>query len=156
MGGASKCYAMTGWRLGFMAAPKPIASACAALQSHSTSNPTSFAQAGYLEGLRSAETDVEKMRAIYQKRRDLIFRLVQDIPKLKSFKPLGAFYLFVDISQTKLTSLEFTDRLLVEAKVAAVPGISFGEDHGVRLSFATSEDQIEAGCARIREWLKGI
>ena len=156
VGGASKTYAMTGWRLGFSASPKPIAEACASLQSHSTSNPTSFTQAGYLEALKSGEADVQKMRIAFEKRRDLIFRLVSDIPKLKPFRPSGAFYLFVDISETKLTSLQISDRLLDEAKVAVVPGVAFGDDHAVRISFATSEQLIEAGIARIREWLKKI
>ena len=156
VGGASKAYAMTGWRLGFLAAPKSIAEACASLQSHSTSNPTSFAQAGYLEALKSGETDAQKMRAAFEKRRDLIVRLVSDIPKLKPFRPGGAFYLFVDISETKLPSLQFSERLLEEAKVAVVPGVAFGDDSAVRISFATSERLIEAGIARIREWLKKV
>ena len=156
VGGASKTYAMTGWRLGFSASAKPIAEACGALQSHSTSNPTSFAQAGYLEALKKGEADVQNMRAAFEKRRDLIFRLVSAVPKLKPFKPSGAFYLFIDISETGLSSLQFSDRLLDEAKVAVVPGIAFGNDHAIRISFATSEPLIEAGIARIREWLKKI
>ena len=156
VGGASKSYAMTGWRLGFSASPKPIAEACASLQSHSTSNPTSFAQAGYLEALKSGEADVQKMRAAFEKRRDLIFRLVSSVPKLKPFRPSGAFYLFVDISETKLASLRFSERLLDEAKVAVVPGVAFGDDHTIRISFATSEQLIEAGISRIREWLNKI
>jgi aspartate aminotransferase len=154
VGGASKAYAMTGWRLGFSAAPKPIADAVGSLQSHSTSNPTSFAQVGYLEALKSAEPEVQKMRAVFEKRRDFIFNLVKNVPQLKPFRPSGAFYLFVDISETKMTSLQFSDRLLDEAKVAVVPGVAFGNDHTIRLSFATSEKLIESGISRIREWLK--
>ncbi|MBI4394621.1 MAG: pyridoxal phosphate-dependent aminotransferase [Candidatus Omnitrophica bacterium] len=156
VGGASKAYAMTGWRLGFSASPKPIAEACGSLQSHSTSNPTSFAQAGYLEALKSGEPEVKKMRVAFEKRRDLMYRLVSDIPKLKPFKPSGAFYLFVNIHQTRLSSLQFSDRLLDESKVAVVPGIAFGDDHAIRMSFAVSEQLIESGLARIREWLKKI
>ena len=156
VGGASKAYAMTGWLLGFSAAPKPVAEACASLQSHSTSNPTSFAQVAYLEALRKGEAEVEKMRAVFEKRRDFIFNLVKGIPQLKPFKPSGAFYLFVDISGTKLTSLQFSERLLDEAKVAVVPGIAFGDDHAIRISFATSDQLIESGISRIREWLKKI
>ena len=156
IGGASKTYAMTGWRLGFSASSKPVGEACASLQSHSTSNPTSFAQVGYLEALKMGNSDVKKMCAAFQKRRDLIFRLVSDIPKLKPFKPKGAFYLFTDISKTGLTSLEFSKRLLDEAKVAVVPGVAFGDDHAVRISFATSEALIEAGTKRIREWLSEL
>lgn len=156
IGGASKSYAMTGWRIGFLAAPKPIAAACVSLQSHSTSNPTSFAQVGYLEALKSGSSAVSQMRAAFQKRRDLMFRLVSDIPKLKPFKPAGAFYLFVDITETGLDSLTFSDRLLVEAQVAVVPGISFGDDHAIRISFASSENKIETGMRRICEWLNKI
>ena len=156
IGGASKSYAMTGWRLGFSAASLPVAKASASLQSHSTSNPTSFAQAGYVEALKSGEADVAKMRAAFQKRRDLIFKLVSDIPRLKPFRPGGAFYLFIDISETGLSSLKFSERLLDEAKVAVVPGIAFGDDRAIRISFATSETQIESGIGRIREWLKKI
>ena len=156
VGGASKTYAMTGWRLGFAAAPKIIADACGSLQSHSTSNPTSFAQAGYLEALKTGEPEIVKMFAIFKKRRDLIFNLVKDIPGLKPFKPAGAFYLFVDISKTGISSLKFSERLLDEAKVAVVPGVAFGDDHAIRMSFATSEKLIESGVERIREWLKKI
>lgn len=156
VGGASKAYAMTGWRLGFSASPKPIAEAAGSLQSHSTSNPTSFAQAGYLEGLKSAEAEVKKMRAVFEKRRDLIFRLVSAVPKLKPFRPGGAFYLFVDISKTGLSSLDFSNRLLEEAQVAVVPGACFGHDEAVRFSFATSEPLIEKGINRIQEWLAKI
>lgn len=152
VGGASKAYAMTGWRLGFSAAPKPIAEAVASLQSHSTSNPTSFAQVGYLEGLKSAEPEIQKMRAVFEKRRDLIFKIASSIPKLKPFRPSGAFYLFIDISSTGISSLEFSSRLLDEAQVAVVPGASFGHDEAIRLSFATSDALIEKGLARIREW----
>jgi aspartate aminotransferase len=156
VGGASKAYAMTGWRLGFSASPKPVAEACASLQSHSTSNPTSFAQAGYLEALKVGQPYAQNMREAFEKRRDLMFRLVSGIPRLKPFKPSGAFYLFVDISEIPLTSLEFADRLLGEARVALVPGIAFGDDHAVRISFAASEQMIEAGIARLCEWLKQI
>ncbi len=156
VGGASKTYAMTGWRLGFSASPKLIADACGSLQSHSTSNPTSFAQPGYLEALKNGEADVSKMRSVFEKRRDLIFNLVKNIPELKPFKPSGAFYLFIDISKIGLPSLKFSERLLDEAKVAVVPGIAFGDDHAIRMSFATSEKLIESGVLRISEWLKKI
>ncbi len=156
VGGASKAYSMTGWRLGFSASPKPVAAACESLQSHSTSNPTSFAQAGYLEALRNGEAKVKEMCQVFEKRRDLIFKLVSDIPNLRPFRPGGAFYLFVDISGTKLSSLTFADRLLSEAKVAVVPGVAFGDDQAIRLSFATSEKNIETGIGRIRDWLRKV
>jgi aspartate aminotransferase len=156
VGGASKAYAMTGWRLGFAACPKKVTQACESLQSHSTSNPTSFAQAGYVEALKTGGEEVKKMCGVFQKRRDLIYRLVSGIPKLKPFKPGGAFYLFVDISETKLSSLAFAERLLEEAKVAVVPGVAFGNEHSIRMSFATSEQVIENGVSRMGEWLKNL
>ncbi len=156
VGGASKCYAMTGWRLGFLAAPKYIAAACDSLQSHSTSNPTSFSQAAYTYALKYVNEEVQTMKRAFEKRRDLMWRLLSEIPQIKPFKPNGAFYFFVDISKTELDSMTFTNRLIEEARVAVIPGISFGHDEAVRLSFATSEAQIENGCQRIREWLKKI
>ncbi len=153
VGGASKAYAMTGWRLGFAACPKEVAEACDSLQSHQTSNPTSFAQAGYLEAIKKGDADVEKMRVSFEKRRDLICRLTRDIPKLRPFKPQGAFYFFIDIRDTGLKSMEFSGRLLEEAQVAVVPGIAFGNDEAVRLSFACSESSIEEGMGRIKDWI---
>ena len=96
------------------------------------------------------------MATVVANRGDLIVDLVQGIPNLKPFKPAGAFYLFVNISKTGLFSLQFSERLLDEAKVAVVPGIAFGDDHAIRMSFATSEKLIESGVLRIREWLKKI
>lgn len=154
VGGASKAYAMTGWRLGYAASTKEIADACASLQSHSTSNPVSFVQPAFIEALRNCSLRVQEMRAIFEKRRDLIFQLVSDISNLKPFRPSGAFYLFVDISKTKMSSLTFADRLLDEAKVAVVPGIAFGDDQAIRLSFAASETAIQSGISRIRDWLR--
>src|SRR3990167_4620904 len=156
VGGASKAHAMTGWRLGFAACPIDIAKACSSLQSHSTSNPTSFAQVGYLEALKNGNADVQKMRESFEKRRNLIYSLVGDIPKLRAFKPQATFYLFVDIRQTGLRSLEFAERILEEAQVALVPGIAFGDDHAIRLSFAISEEAIRKGIQRIGDWVKRL
>lgn len=156
IGGASKAYAMTGWRLGFAACPKLVADACDSLQSHSTSNPTSFAQVGYLEAIKKGEEDVKKMCASFEERRDLIYDLMKDIPKLRFFKPQGAFYFFIDIRDTGMTSIPFSERLLEEAQVAVVPGIAFGNDQTVRLSFACSERSIQEGVERIRNWMKKL
>ena len=156
MGGASKSYAMTGWRMGYAACPDLIANACDSLQSHSTSNPTSFAQVGFVEALKNGEQDVIKMRKVFEKRRDLIFNLLSAVPKLKPFKAQGAFYSFVDISATKMKSLEFSDRLLAEARVAVVPGVAFGDDRAIRLSFACSEESIQTAVKRISDWMKSL
>ena len=152
--GASKAYAMTGWRLGYAACPKEIASAASSLQSHSTSNPTSFAQVGFLEAIKQGDAFPNQMRDTYEKRRNLMVDLLNEIPGFKAFKPKGAFYVFCDITGTKLSSLELSGKLLEEAKVAVVPGVAFGDDKAIRLSFATSETKIREGVQRIVEWFK--
>ena len=155
--GHSKTYAMTGWRIGYLACEKEIAQAISSLQSHSTSNPTSFAQSGAEAALRLEDkNEIEKVRVLFEKRRDLIFAEMSKSPKLAPFKPQGAFYLFCNIQKTGLGSLAFCDKLLEQKKVAAVPGIAFGSDHHIRLSFATSEDNIKKGVARILEFVNSL
>ncbi len=150
--GASKAYAMTGWRLGYAACPKEIANAASSLQSHSTSNPTSFAQVGFLEAIKQGDNFPNQMREAYEVRRNLMVDLLNEIPGFSAFKPKGAFYVFCDISGTKMSSLDLSAKLLEEAKVAVVPGVAFGDDKAIRLSFATSETQIREGVKRIAEW----
>lgn len=155
--GHSKTYAMTGWRIGYLACEKEIAQAVASLQSHSTSNPTSFAQSGAEVALqRENPAEIEKVRALFQRKRDLIFNEVSRTKKLSPFKAQGAFYLFVDIEKTGLRSLAFCEKLLEVKKVACVPGLAFGSDHHVRLSFATSEENITQGVRRIREFVESL
>lgn len=155
--GHSKTYAMTGWRIGYLACEKEIAQAISSLQSHSTSNPTSFAQAGAETALRlENKNEIEKVRVLFEKRRDLIFAEMSKSPKLVPFKPQGAFYLFCNTQKTGLGSLAFCDKLLEQKKVAAVPGIAFGSDHHIRLSFATSDDNIKKGVARILEFVNSL
>lgn len=140
--GFSKSYAMTGWRLGYLTAPLWLAKRISALQSHSTSNATSFAQAGALAALQHAEEDVKKMCAIFAKRRDLIYSLFCKIPGLKCNRPQGAFYIFCDISSFGLSSTEFCARLLEEEKIACVPCADFSADNCIRLSYACSDADI--------------
>lgn len=155
--GHSKTYAMTGWRIGYLACEKEIAQAVASLQSHSTSNPTSFAQSGAEVALqRENPAEIEKVRALFQRKRDLIFNEVSRTKKLSPFKPQGAFYLFVNVEKTGLRSLAFCEKLLEVKKVACVPGLAFGSDHHVRLSFATSEENITQGVRRIREFVESL
>lgn len=151
--GHSKAYSMTGWRLGYSASAKEVAQAVGNLQSHSTSNPTSFAQAGGVAALEKAEDAVKKMRSVFEKRRDLFCAGLSKISKLKVFRPQGAFYLFVNIAATGLDSIRFSERLLEEAKVAVVPGKVFGSDRHIRLSFACSEKDLLEAAKRIGEWL---
>jgi len=153
--GHSKAYAMTGWRLGYSACPnKELAEAVGSVQSHSTSNPTSFAQPGAVVALEKGEDDARKMCVAFQKRRDWFYDAIAAIPKLKPFRPQGTFYMFVDISATGIGSLKFAESLLEEAHVAVVPCKPFGADTHVRMSFASSEKNLEEAVKRIAAWLK--
>ncbi|MDR1146751.1 MAG: pyridoxal phosphate-dependent aminotransferase [Verrucomicrobiales bacterium] len=151
--GFSKPYAMTGWRLGYVAAPKNVAKAIDSLQSHSTSNATSFAQKGALAAYKGPQDCVAEMVVEYAKRRLRVIELLDDIGRLKYVKPRGAFYALLDISATGLDSVSFADKLLEQQKVAVVPGIAFGDDRTVRISYAASLDQIETGLARLKKFV---
>ncbi|MBU3759069.1 MAG: pyridoxal phosphate-dependent aminotransferase [Candidatus Omnitrophica bacterium] len=151
--GHSKAYAMTGWRLGYAAcANKELAKAISSLQSHSTSNPTSFAQAGGVAALDQGDPEAERMCKVYQKRRDLLYGLISQIKPLKPFKPQGAFYLFVNIAETGFSSADLIQKLLEEAHVATIPGKPFGSDSHIRMSFATSEAKLEEAARRLSRW----
>ncbi len=154
--GHSKAYAMTGWRIGYAACPKEVAEAAANLQSHSTSNPTSFAQAGALVALEKGEAEAKRMCQIYERRRNLFLTELKKIPKIKPFTPQGTFYVFVNIQETGLDSMRFTERLLEEARVAVVPGKAFGSDRHVRLSFACSEQDLLESSRRLRDWIQKL
>ncbi|MFQ3671393.1 MAG: pyridoxal phosphate-dependent aminotransferase [Verrucomicrobiia bacterium] len=147
--GFSKPYAMTGWRLGYVAAPKDVAKAIESIQSHSTSNPTSFAQKGALAAYRGPQDCVEEMVKEYDRRRLRAMELLDGISKLSYVKPEGAFYILVNIARTGYDSTEFAEKLLAEQKVAVVPGAAFGNDETVRLSYATSLEKIEEGLRRL-------
>jgi len=151
--GHSKAYAMTGWRLGYTACPnKEIAKAISSLQSHSTSNPTSFAQAGGVVALDRGDEEAARMCKVYEKRRDLFYNLISAIKPLKPFRPQGAFYLFVNISETGFNSSDLIQKLLEEAHVATIPGKPFGSDSHIRMSFATSEEKLEEAARRLSRW----
>ncbi|MCM8776145.1 MAG: pyridoxal phosphate-dependent aminotransferase [Candidatus Omnitrophica bacterium] len=152
--GHSKAYAMTGWRLGYVACPdKKLAEAVDSIQSHTTSNPTSFAQPGGVIALEKGDDDAMKMCKIYERRRNLLFEKIQAIPKLKPILPKGAFYMFTNIRATGMDSLTFTESLLGEAHVAVVPGQPFGSNEHVRLTFAASETVLDEASRRIADWL---
>ena len=140
--------------MGYAAAPKEIAEACSTLQSHSTSNPTSFAQAGAVAAIEKGDAEAKKMCEVFEKRRNLFVSELKKIPRIKPFSPQGAFYLFVNIEATGIDSMRFSERLLEEARVAVVPGKVFGSDRHIRLSFACSEKDIFESSRRIREWLE--
>src|SRR5271167_4015501 len=154
--GFSKAYAMTGWRLGYLAAPEPIAKAIDAIQSHSTSNPTSFAQKGGVAALTGPQDHLPVWLAEYDKRRRYAHAKLNSIPGISCVNAKGAFYLFPNICKTGLKSAEFCAKLLEQEKVAAVPGIAFGADDYIRLSYATSMANIEKGLARIEKFCKSL
>ncbi len=154
--GLSKAYAMTGWRLGYLGAPELIAKAIDAIQSHSTSNPCSFAQQGGIAALKGDQTPVEDMRAEFDLRRQYMVNRLQSIQRVSVVNPRGAFYVLVNISQLGLSSTNFADRLLSKHHVAVVPGIAFGDDRTMRLSYATSMDVIKKGLDRLEEFCKTL
>ena len=165
LNGLSKTYAMTGWRIGYLAGPEPAILAATNLQSQSTSNPTSIAQKAGVEALNGPQDAVKAMVAEFAWRRDDIYERVLKIPGVSAPKPAGAFYIFPNFSHYygKLSpepgqsnSQALAAYLLEEARVAAVPGGEFGEDRCLRFSFATSRERIATGLSRIREALEKL
>jgi aspartate aminotransferase len=158
--GVSKTYAMTGWRIGYALGPGDVIAAAGKIQSQSTSNPTSIAQAAALEAIRGPQDEVTMMVREFEKRRNVIVDQLNAIPGIHCLKPEGAFYVFPNIAGLlgksgngkKISSpCDVADYLLDEAKVAGVPGEDFGSRQHIRFSYATSLADIEKGCARIGE-----
>ena len=154
--GFSKAYSMTGWRLGYLGAPEAIAKAIDSMQSHSTSNPCSFAQKGALAAIKGDQQCIVDMREEFNLRREYMHGRLSSISGITAVKPLGAFYVLANISALGLNSTNFADRLLSKANVAVVPGVAFGDDRTVRLSYATSLDVIKKGLDRIEEFAKTL
>ena len=154
--GFSKAYAMTGWRLGYLGAPEHIAKVSDSLQSHSTSGPNSFAQKGAVAALKGSQQCVNDMRDEFNMRREYMYERLAAIPNVSTVKPLGAFYMLADISKFGLSSTNFADRLLSKAEVAVVPGIAFGDEKTVRLSYATDLETIKTGLDRIEQFCRTI
>ena len=154
--GFAKAYSMTGWRLGYTAAPEPIAKAIDALQSHSTSNPTSFAQKGGVAALTGPQDHLVSWLAEYSKRRSYAWKSLNGIPGISCVNAKGAFYLFPNISQSGLKSSAFCAQLLEQEKVAAVPGVAFGVDDYIRISYATSMANIEKGLERLERFARRL
>ena len=160
--GVSKSYAMTGWRIGFAAAPLEVAKLMSSLQSHMASNPNSIAQEATLAGPQDCVTEMCKE---FKKRRDYIYEREEAIPMISALKPEGAFYLFVDVSGTYGKSYEgkeihsaadFAAILIAEKYVAVVPCADFGMPDYIRLSYATDMEQIKKGMDRIEEMVKAL
>jgi aspartate/methionine/tyrosine aminotransferase len=156
--GVSKSYSMTGWRIGYAAGPADIIGAMAKIQSHTTSNPSSISQKAALEALRGPQHEVSRMAAEFQRRRNYVFMRLQSVPGLSCFKPQGAFYLFPNVSSfydkefqgmRMRNSYGLAYYLLKEARVAIVPGDAFAADDCIRLSYATSMENLEKGLDRL-------
>ncbi|HAX74703.1 MAG TPA: aspartate aminotransferase, partial [Cyanobacteria bacterium UBA11372] len=152
--GFAKAYSMTGWRVGYLAAPVELIKAATNIQGHSTSNVCTFAQYGAIAALESSQDCVQQMLSAFTQRRQVMLERLNAMPGLSCAKPDGAFYMFVDISFTGLTSLEFCDGLLESQQVAVIPGIAFGADDCIRLSYATSLEIIEKGMERLDKFVR--
>ncbi|OPX86777.1 MAG: Aspartate aminotransferase [Pelotomaculum sp. PtaB.Bin104] len=161
----SKAYAMTGWRIGYTAAPISVANAMADLQSHSTSNPTSIAQAASVAALMGDQEPINQMVAEYEKRRDYMLERLLAIPGVTCARPDGAFYLFPNVKsyfgksykgKVINNSTDLASILLDETQVALVPGVAFGNDECLRLSYAVSMDNIKEGMNRITSLMEKI
>ncbi|MGJ8695096.1 MAG: pyridoxal phosphate-dependent aminotransferase [Verrucomicrobiaceae bacterium] len=154
--GFSKSHSMTGWRIGYTAAPLPIAEALIKIQSHTTSNATTFAQYGALAALQAPESAefIENLRGEYDVRRQFMLGRLKAIPNVSVVEPRGAFYFFVNCTDLGLRSGNLCDKLLTRYKVAAVPGVAFGHDSAVRLSYCTTLDVLNEGITRFEEFCR--
>jgi aspartate aminotransferase len=152
--GFAKTYAMTGWRIGFLAGPEPLIRAVTTVQSHSTSNVCTFAQYGAIAAYEESQDCVKEMLSAFSARRQVMLAALNAIPELTCPKPDGAFYMFADISKTGMKSLEFCNQLLETQQVAAVPGIAFGADDCIRFSYATDMETIQKGMERLTRFLQ--
>jgi aspartate aminotransferase len=160
--GLSKAYSMTGWRVGYACGPKETIKAMNNLQDHSTSNITTFVQYASVEALKNSAQFVSMMVSEFEKRRNYIVEEINKIPYLKTIKPQGAFYVWVNIKELKgkkfnsqviTDSLKLSEILLEEAKVAVIPGYAFGYDEYIRLSYATSLEDIKEGIENIKNFV---
>lgn len=163
--GVSKSFAMTGWRIGFMAGPKWMAQACGKIQGQFTSGANTIAQMAAKEAFSGDLTPTHQMRDAFQRRRDLVIDRLQHISGIKYNLPGGAFYLFPDISAyfgtsdgnyTINNSEDFCTYMLEHAKVSLVPGVAFGDDRCIRISFAASDEELSNAMERIREALQRL
>jgi aspartate aminotransferase len=163
--GVSKAYAMTGWRIGYAAASTEMVALMSNIQSHTTSNPNSIAQYASVEALNGEQDDIFKMIEQFKHRRDYMVERINNINNLSCIKPEGAFYVMVNISDILNKSIDgivikdsltFSELLLEKEKVAVIPGIAFGVDNFIRLSYATSMENIKNGLDRIARFAQNI
>ena len=159
VGGFSKTYSMTGWRLGTLVANPVISKAVSSIQSQLTSNATSFAQFGALAAIQNetlAKQARDQMKLAFLERRNFLVKALNDISGIECHSPEGAFYVFPNISQFGFSSLDFSSKLLDEKLVATVPGMAFGYDQAIRLSYANSMDIISDGASRISDFCNNL
>ncbi|MGM0409348.1 MAG: aminotransferase class I/II-fold pyridoxal phosphate-dependent enzyme, partial [Bacillota bacterium] len=163
--GMSKAYAMTGWRIGFAAGPKKIVNIMSNIQSHATSNPNSIAQYASTVGLNSSKEVTKEMLKAFEERRNYMVEKVNSIDNISCRKPEGAFYVMINLENVigksynskKIDgSMSFAEILLEESKVAVIPGKAFGNDKFVRLSYATSLDDIKKGLNRLEDFVNEL
>jgi aspartate aminotransferase len=154
--GFAKTYAMTGWRVGFLAGPLPLIQAATKIQGHSTSNVCTFAQYGAIAAYDSSQDCVQQMLQAFTERRQLILEYINAIPGFNCPKPDGAFYVFPNIAQLGMSSIDFCNGLLETQQVAAVPGIAFGADDCIRFSYATDVESIQRGMERLTTYVKSM
>ncbi len=154
--GVSKSYAMTGWRIGYMAGPAEVVEAAGRLQDHTTSNPASISQRAALAALTGDQAPMRRMVGEFGERKDRLVQRLRGIPRLSFVEPQGAFYCFVDVSAAGLASNVFAERLLQEHLVAVIPGAGFGWDSHVRLSFALGREDLQEGLDRLERFVRGL
>jgi aspartate aminotransferase len=151
--GFSKAYSMTGWRMGYLIGPTQVIQAATAIQSHSTSNITTFAQFGALAAITGGNDCITSMLSAFNQRREYLHQAISRLPGVTCLKPEGAFYLFPNIAATDMGSNQFTLRLLEEAQVAVIPGDAFGSDQHIRISYATDLETLQKSMARMERFL---
>lgn len=155
--GVSKTYAMTGWRIGYALAPKPLIAKMNTLQTQLSSNASSIAQWAAWGAIKGAESNIEKMRKAFEERRNIIVELIREMPYVKVKAPDGTFFIFLDIRETPIPDdIKFCERLLEEKLVAAVPGAAFFAPGFIRFSYACSMDNIKEGMKRLKEFLEDL
>jgi aspartate aminotransferase len=156
--GVSKSYAMTGWRIGYLAGPQALVKACIDLQGQMTTNASSIAQRAAFAALESGTTLIGGMQDAFRRRRDFIVKAARELSGFSLIEPEGAFYIFPDVSahfgrawgpRTLAGSDDFAEFLLEEARVAVVPGSAFGDDRSIRISFASSDERLAAAIERM-------
>ena len=152
--GFAKAYAMTGWRIGFLAAPVELIRACSLIQGHSTSNVCTFAQYGAIAALEGSQDSIQDMLQAFAQRRKLMLGYLNEMPGITCAEPNGAFYLLPNIKRIGMKSIEFCEALLEEQQVVMVPGVAFGSDGYVRISYATDTDTIKKGMERLDKFVR--